>query len=29
MLLCWHIFLKKIGITTYQYLVEKEELAKL
>ena len=28
-LVCWHIFLKKIGITTYQYLVEKEELTKL
>ena len=28
-LICWHIYLNKLGITTYQYLVEKEELAKL
>lgn len=28
-LICWHIYLQNIGITTYQYLVEKEELMKL
>ena len=28
-LLIWHIYLSRIGITTYQYLVEKEELNKL
>ena len=27
-LLIWHLYLSKIGITTYQYLIEKEELAK-
>lgn len=29
MLVCWHIYLKHIGITTYQFLVEKEEIQKL
>lgn len=29
MLLLWHIYLFRIGITTYQLLVEKEELEKL
>ena len=28
-LLLWHIYLVRIGITTYQFLVEKEELEKL
>jgi hypothetical protein len=28
-LLLWHIYLATIGITTYQYLVEKEELEKI
>ena len=28
-LLVWHIYLSKIGITTYQYLVEREELEKV
>ena len=28
-LVLWHIYLHKIGITTYQFLVEKEELEKL
>lgn len=29
LLVCWHIYLKHIGITTYQFLVEKEEIEKL
>ena len=28
-LLLWHAYLARIGITTYQYLVEKEELQKI
>ena len=28
-LLSWHIYLMRTGITTYQFLVEKEELEKL
>ena len=28
-LLAWHIYLAKHGITTYQYLVEKEQVMKL
>ena len=29
LLVIWHIYLSRIGITTYQFLVEKEELEKL